>query len=74
MVLTAEGNSEMVQYTGEEALRHARKLTKTSHDTAHWVTEYIDPHSGERWVLDYLQSELNGGGPPRLRKLPPRLG
>jgi Immunity protein 27 len=31
-----------------------------------WDTLYRDPLDGRFWELSYLQSELHGGGPPRL--------
>lgn len=34
-----------------------------------WSILYRDPQDGRYWELDYPQSELHGGGPPRLRLL-----
>jgi hypothetical protein len=30
--------------------------------------EYIDDRTGDRWVMDYPDSEQQGGGSPRLIK------
>ena len=32
-----------------------------------WVRLFVDPADDRYWELDYPQSELHGGGPPRLR-------
>ena len=37
-----------------------------------WVRLFVDPADGRYWELDYPQSELHGGGPPRLRVVDPR--
>jgi hypothetical protein len=54
---------------GADAVRYAndrlRKL-RVNQDT--WEVEYIDDATGEEWVLDYPESELHGGGSPRLRR------
>lgn len=55
---------------GAEALEYAEKrLREVRNDPARWETEFLDPHSGERWALDYPQAELHGGGSPRLRRV-----
>src|SRR5262249_22979078 len=33
-----------------------------------WETEFEDPVTGELWLMDLPHSELQGGGPPRLRR------
>jgi hypothetical protein len=38
-------------------------------DSVAWTTEYVCPDTGTRWLLDYPDSELHGGGSPRLRKI-----
>ncbi|MBD1548013.1 Imm27 family immunity protein [Roseibium aggregatum] len=55
------------EYFGSEALAFARELRKTRVVSDSWVTEYVDPRTGEVWILDYPNSEHQGGGPPRLR-------
>lgn len=57
------------EFSGAEAIQYAeRHLRKHRVNAATWEIEYIDPITGEEWLLDYPQSELHGGGPPRLRK------
>lgn len=46
-------------------------LLMIGHDTSGWLTLYRDPNDGRLWELDYPQSELHGGGPPRLRAISP---
>ncbi len=36
-------------------------------DKTTWEKFYEDMITHEIWVVDYPQSELQGGGPPRLR-------
>jgi hypothetical protein len=35
-----------------------------------WHIEYVCPDTGKRWLMDFIQSGLQGGGFPRLRRLP----
>lgn len=44
-------------------------LQKVKVDPVTWEIEYVDPDTGERWLMDYPQSESHGGGPPRLRRI-----
>lgn len=46
-------------------------LLMIGHDASGWLTLYRDPNDGRLWELDYPQSELHGGGPPRLRAISP---
>lgn len=46
-------------------------LVEIGRDTSGWLTLYRDPGDGRFWELDYPQSELHGGGPPRLRAISP---
>jgi hypothetical protein len=34
-----------------------------------WCVLYEDPEDGRYWELSYPQSELQGGGPPKLENL-----
>lgn len=34
-----------------------------------WEAEYVCPNTGIKWIEDYPEGELHGGGPLRLRKL-----
>ena len=36
-----------------------------------WSTLYRDPTDGRFWEHSYPQSEMHGGGPPRLQVMPP---
>lgn len=36
-----------------------------------WETLYQDPSDGRLWERTYPQSEMHGGGPPRLELLTP---
>lgn len=40
---------------------------KLGHDSSGWLTLYRNPENGSLWELDYPQSEMHGGGPPRLK-------
>jgi hypothetical protein len=31
-----------------------------------WETLYLNPSDNRHWELNYLESELSGGGPPSL--------
>ena len=55
---------------GAAALEYAQRLRKLRVDPDTWHVEYVDDATGERWMMDYPQSELQGGGPPRLRRMP----
>jgi len=48
------------------AAEHLKKV-RTNPDT--WEVEYVDERTGQRWFLDYPNSELQGGGSPRLRNV-----
>ena len=41
-------------------------LEKVATDVSGWDTLYRDPDDGRYWELTYPQSEMHGGGPPRL--------
>jgi len=53
---------------GEQAVRRAETMRKVRVNQDKWETEYLDEESGERWVMDYPDSALHGGGTPRLRR------
>jgi hypothetical protein len=44
----------------------ANVLKKAATDASGWEELYVDPTNGRYWELSYPQSELQGGGPPRL--------
>ncbi len=55
---------------GAKAQEYAqRNLVKVRVDKDGWEIEYVDPITGERWLMDYPQSDAHGGGPPRLRRM-----
>jgi hypothetical protein len=35
-----------------------------------WISDYVCPATGVQWRTSYPQSELHGGGPPLLRRVP----
>ncbi len=41
-------------------------LIKIGHDQSGWNTVYQDTDDGRLWELTYLESDLQGGGPPSL--------
>ena len=57
---------------GAEGFGICERLRKVGVDAERWEIEYIDDGTGDRWLLDYPESEQHGGGSPRLRKLPAR--
>lgn len=48
----------------------SEKLQKVATDASGWDTLYLDPVDGRFWEITHPQSELHGGGPPRLTQLP----
>ncbi|HZN02224.1 MAG TPA: Imm27 family immunity protein [Candidatus Polarisedimenticolia bacterium] len=44
-------------------------LREVGRDATGWDRLFIDPQDGRYWELTYPESELHGGGPPRLRNL-----
>lgn len=48
-----------------EALKD-HHLNRIATDASGWDTLYRDPLDGRYWELVYLESEMNGGGPPSL--------
>jgi hypothetical protein len=42
-------------------------LQQVGTDQSGWDQLYLDPADGRLWELLYLQSEMQGGGPPTLR-------
>ena len=66
MVSRKNGAIMTVKATIEEDHKRVARCMANDIVTGRKV-EYIDDATGERWVMDYPQSELHGGGPPRLR-------
>jgi hypothetical protein len=44
----------------------ANHLVQLSSDSSGWDDLYRDPDDGRLWELTWPQSEMHGGGPPRL--------
>lgn len=58
------------EFRGNEALEYAKTHLRQVHkDLEKWEIQYEDPQNGDKWLLDYPNSEYHGGGSPRLRKL-----
>lgn len=65
-------DSDPSEYIGNEARAYADDhLEQVDVDPVTWTVEYRDRRNGSRWLMDYPQSELHGGGPPRLRRMTP---
>ena len=55
---------------GAEAKRYARdRLALVGSIPDEWVTLYRDDSNGSYWLMSYPQSELHGGGPPKLEQI-----
>jgi hypothetical protein len=56
---------------GGEAVEFAsHRLRKVAVDAVNRQVIYEDPATGDQWVMDYPNSEAQGGGSPRLRRRP----
>jgi hypothetical protein len=59
-----------IELRGREAVVFAQnRLREIRVDRISWITEYEDPNTHERWIMDQLYPEAQGGGVPRLRKV-----
>jgi len=58
----ADETSERIEWL---TTNYLRKVT-TSKQGGGWETLFEDPEDGRLWERTYPQSELPGGGPPRL--------
>ena len=45
------------------------QLREIGRDASGWDALFVDPDDGRLWELVYLESNLQGGGPPVLRHL-----
>jgi len=55
---------------GAEAEQYARdRLAAVGAIPEEWVTLYRDESDGSHWLMSYPQSELHGGGPPKLEQV-----
>ena len=63
---------EIDELDGRMAEDYARQhLKKIFVDGVTWGIHYECPQTGIRWVMDFPQSEAQGGGPPKLKKQSP---
>ena len=61
---------ELTELFGNKAEEYAKNhLQKILIDVSKWETRYRCPEKGITWIMDFPQSYLQGGGPPRLRKI-----
>ena len=70
-VLIGEWQSVGDRVVGNEACERIHLLTsqyleRVATDASGWDKLYRDPEDGRYWELTYPQSEMHGGGPPRL--------
>jgi hypothetical protein len=64
------GCESIFELSGNEADQYADEhLEELAVDVVAWTVTYECPTKGLRWLRDYPQSELHGGGPPRLRQI-----
>jgi hypothetical protein len=55
--------------TGEELYKKKAVLKKIRTDSVNWIIYYMDEVRNEKWLEEYPYSEMQGGGPPQLRKI-----
>lgn len=58
----------------DDVTKRIKKLTsqylvKVKSDSSGWISLYIDPNDYRFWLLDYPDSNLQGGGAPILRNI-----
>ena len=59
-------------FHGEAAVAFAAaNLRKVRSDPTTWQVIYVDDRTGDTWVMEYPESEQQGGGSPRLTKKSP---
>ncbi|MCP4140577.1 MAG: hypothetical protein GY755_09860 [Chloroflexi bacterium] len=59
----------VTELNGVEAQKYAREhLEKIHVDGETWEIEYLCSETNTHLIMDFPQSELQGGGPPRLRR------
>ncbi len=56
-------------YYGKDANEKAESLKKVKDDSKNWLIYYIDENTNDKYVKVFLESHLQGGGPPRLIKI-----
>ena len=61
---------EVNEINGADAKLYAQEhLTQVEVNGETWEVKYKCSETGIIWVMDFPFSELQGGGPPRLRKM-----
>lgn len=63
--VTADATCERIQWSIDRVL----KKVANSPSAGAWETPYQDPADGRYWERVYPQSEMHGGGPPRMNSL-----
>jgi hypothetical protein len=62
--------TRLSEIEGQEANIYAKNhLQKIRVDGERWEIKYVCPETGIVWIMDFPKSHLQGGGPPRLRKI-----
>jgi hypothetical protein len=61
--------NDLIELNGRKAQDYSDEHLKIVR-VGNWEIEYVCPETGIHWLMDYPQGRLQGGGPPRLRKLP----
>jgi len=54
----------------QEILEALGRFTRLSEREGGWTTLYLDPSDGSYWERTFVQSELHGGGPSKLTRIP----
>jgi len=58
-----------IEYSGAEAIEASARMTKIAVDQQNWTVTFRDKATGQTWILDYPNTESQGGGSPRLRQV-----
>jgi uncharacterized membrane protein YhaH (DUF805 family) len=67
---SAPDPKQKTEYSGKEAIDFAkRNFRETGRSGGGWLIHYEDPKTGEKWILDWPDGWLQGGGEARLRKV-----
>jgi hypothetical protein len=61
--------NDRYEFNGRAAQEYAREHLRKVR-VGDWEIEYECPDTEIHWLMDFPQSKLQGGGPPRLRKMP----
>ena len=61
--IIADKNCKRIEYLINSELK------KVSSNESGWSTLYLDSQYNNYWELTYPESEMHGGGPPKLEKV-----